>query len=119
MVRLQVSVHDKKPRRHFEKGQRHIFERGIRKCSGVKLAEHGQRDTEGLGKSRKHGGGGGGHGEISFQHTAGKKGARLLRADDVPAGFANAPQVQGFYSLSVLSKCIEFTGPLESAHQIW
>lgn len=49
LVGLQVSVHDKKPCRHSEKGQRHIFETGIRKCSGLKLAEHGQRDTEGLG----------------------------------------------------------------------
>lgn len=60
----------------------------------------------------------GGHGEISFQPTAGMEGARLLRADDLPAGFANAPQVQGLCSLSLLSKCIDFNGPLVSAHLI-
>lgn len=49
VVRLQVSVHDKSPG-DVEKGQRHTFETGIRKCSGLKLAGHGQRDT--LGNQR-------------------------------------------------------------------
>lgn len=71
----------------------------------------------GIGESRKHGDGGG-HGEISFQLAAGTKGANLLRTVDLPTGFANTPQVQGLHSLSSLSKCIDFTGPLESAHQI-
>lgn len=101
----------------MEKGRRPIFERGIRKCSGLRQTRHGQRDTEGLG-NQGNTVMGGGHGEISFQLAAGTKGAKLLRTVDLPTGFANAPQVQGLHSLSSLSKCIDFTGPLESAHQI-
>lgn len=50
--------------------------------------------------------------------TAGKKVASLLRAGDLPAGFANAPQVQSLCLRSLLSKCIDFAGPLESVQHI-
>lgn len=61
-----------------------------------------------------------GQGEISFPTLCGerKEGAGLLRTEDLPEGFANAPQVQSLYSLSSLRKCIDFTGPLVLAHQI-
>lgn len=66
------------------------------------MAKGTQRDWE-IKEALGRVGVGGGWG---FQPTAGQKGSRLLRTDDLPAGFANAPQVQGLYSLSLLSKCI-------------
>lgn len=74
----------REPQRNATKGQSLTLEAGIRKSSGVKLAGHGQRDTEGL---ENQGSMQGVHGEISVLPTAGKKGGRLLHTDDLPAGF--------------------------------
>lgn len=117
LVRLQVSVHDKSPGDTWRKvGGPYLREAlGNAVAWGRQdMAKGTQRDW-GIKETRWWGGG---HGEISFQLAAGTKGAKLLRTVDLPTGFANAPQVQGLHSLSSLSKCIDFTGPLESAHQI-
>lgn len=117
LVRLQVSVHDKSPGDTWRK----VGGPNLREALGNAAARGGQDMAKGTQRDwgiEETWWWGGGPGEISFQLAAGTKGAKLLRTVDLPTGFANAPQVQGLHSLSSLSKCIDFTGPLESAHHI-
>lgn len=111
LVTLKVSVHDKSPTDTFGK----VRASHLRQVLGNAAIWSWQDITKGT--RRKHGGVGA-HGEISVPTHSRKEKSEAAMYWRKPESFAHAQQVQSLYSLSMLSKCINFNTPLVLAHHI-